>query len=706
MAQNSRGLSDEELVSLIERKTDNADSLTTDLQKDRENALKFYRQDPIGNEQDGRSQVITTEVRDTIEWILPQLVEMFIGNENPVLFPPRNAEDIEGADQETKYVRYVYNDQNSGFLNTYTWFKDALLQKNGIIKAFWDDDISSTKEEYENQSLLEVQALGQDNELSIESITTEIEGEDTEIGEDFDLAALNQEATFKVVARRDKNDSQVRVVTIPPENFLVDPNHPSLDLKDVSFCREDQFMTESELLEEGISQEIIDGLPSSDERLRKRNTETQTRFKDEGGVTGTLDFGNKATRRIKVSDVYIKADMKGDGIAELRFVKLGADSEILENEEVDSVPYFAITPNILTHKFYGMSIADMVADLQLVKSTLWRQMLDNLYLTNNPRNAVIKGQVELDDLLVSRPGGIVRMNRPDAVTQLTVPFVADKSFPMMDMIDRMREERTGVSSTTQGLDPDALSKSTNLVGSMIMNASMGRIKMIASIFAETGFKSMMLHIHELVLKHEENEKIADLNGGEFVTVNPSTWKTRRDMQVRIGTGFADKNQKVAALQQVSLSQEKIFAAQGGEGPLLNAQNVYNLQQDQLELSGLDNRDRYFSNPEKFEPPPAPEDPTSEALEIAEADVTLRAQEGAAKHELAVKAQQDDVDLRVAKLQQELVIAREKIASDAQIEREKIQAGLVEAQIKEGAELRKDTIKVSENVQERQANTAG
>ena len=152
---------------------------------------------------------------------------------------------------------------------------------------------------------------------------------------------------------------------------------------------------------------------------------------------------------------------------------------------------------------------------------------------------------------------------------------------MMDMIDRMREERTGVSSTTQGLDPDALSKSTNLVGSMIMNASMGRIKMIASIFAETGFKSMMLHIHELVLKHEENEKIADLNGGEFVTVNPSTWKTRRDMQVRIGTGFADKNQKVAALQQVSLSQEKIFAAQGGEGPLLNAQNVYNLQQDQL-----------------------------------------------------------------------------------------------------------------------------
>ena len=177
------------------------------------------------------------------------------------------------------------------------------------------------------------------------------------------------------------------------------------------------------------------------------------------------------------------------------------------------------------------------------------------------------------------------------------------------------------------------------------------------------------------------------------------------MKTRIGTGFADKIQKVATLQQVSIAQETIFAAQGGEGPLMNAQNVYNLQNDLLELNGLDNRDRYFTNPENFQPPPPPEDQTSEALEIAEAEVTLRAQEASAKNELAIKAQQDDVDLRVAKLEQELVIERAKLEQDLIIEREKIQADLLKAQIEEGADLRKDTIKVQENVQKQGSTTS-
>lgn len=650
-AENFQPVDDDTLVSIIESKTESARTMMQQIRTERENSLDLYNQELYGNERAGFSQFVTSEVRDTIEWILPQLLEMFISGDNPVIFRPENDKDIEGAKQESQYVRYVYNRQNNGFLNTYTWFKDALMQKNGVIKAFWDEGIQETKEEYQQQSFGELLQITQDEELEITSITMKVS--DKKVNTFRTIETLNEsiasgktvivdergnllDITFDVEAQRSKNLSQVRVMPVAPENFWIDPTYQSLNLQEAPFCREDiRDVTVSDLLVDGFDPELIAQIPSS--KIEFRDSEQTERYRKEGGLLqDTVPQDTDENRQVKISDVYIRIDMDGDGIAELRQVKLGGDTIILSNEEVDRIPYFMVTPNINTHKVYGTSIADMIADLQLLSSTIMRQTLDSLYLSNNPRHAVLRGHVELDDLMTSQVGGIVRMDVPNAVTPLTTPFVGQQSIPMMKLIEEMSEKRTGVSSTTQGLNPEALSDSTNMIGSMIMNASMGRIKMIARIFAEVGFKPLMMYIHELTLKNEDNKKIADLNG-KFVEVNPTDWKTRRDMEVRVGIGHSERKEAIMSLERVLNAQKDVFAAQGGtNGPLLNPQNVHNALQDLLELTGLNTSDRYFADPAKFQPPPPPEDAASEALEIAENELIARTIKDAAQFKLEVE----------------------------------------------------------------------
>ena len=249
-----------------------------------------------------------------------------------------------------------------------------------------------------------------------------------------------------------------------------------------------------------------------------------------------------------------------------------------------------------------------------------------------------------------------RRHSPPRAREYITPFVGQNALPMMDVIDKMREERTGVSAVTQGLDPSALADSTNLVATQIMSAAQQRIKMIARIFAETGFRWLSLHIHSLILKNEDNKKIADLGDG-FVEVDPRSWRKRRDMVAKVGIGNAEKKEKIISLERILNLQKDIFAAQGGsEGPLLNSTNVYNALQDLQKEVNLDTRDRYFSNPADFQPPPPPENPTSEALEIAEAEVTLRATKDAAEHDLDVEKfkvetaqNQEQIDIQKAEL---------------------------------------------------------
>lgn len=641
-------MQEEDLLSIIRNKTSDAD--LKDIQEQRERALKYYRQDLFGNEIEGQSQVVTSDVRDTIEWMLPQLVEMFLGPDAPCEFKPQNPNDIEAAKQETKYVRYVYNEQNNGFLNTYTWFKDALLSKNGVIKCYWQEEEEYSKENYKSINIVEYEMLVADKDYEIVKSIIYLDGK--KVKKEALSGVTIDRISYDVEGKRRFLNKKIEICPVPPENFYVEPLFNSVNLSDVPFCREDSYLTEDELLQEGFEQALIDSLPSYSETT---NTEKQIRFQNEYASETSAD---KKSRKIKISDVYIKIDYNEDGDVERRFVKIAADRIILENEECDYVPYRAITPIIMTHKYYGMSIADCVEDLQLLKSTLWRQSLNSLYLANNPRYKVTGG-VELDDLLVSRPGGIVRMETLADCDVMVTPFVGQNALPMIDLVDKMREERTGVSSTTQGLDPSVLSDSTNLVGSMIMNAAMARVKMIGRIFAETGFKSLMLLIHQLVQQYEDNNKIADLGDG-YVSINPSNWKSRRDITVKVGVGYADRNQKIMALERILNLQQSVFQAQGGEGALVNAQNIYNSLNDLLEITGMDTRNRYFSDPKNYQAPPQSPSVQEQAVHVAEAEAQLNAEKAVAEN-----------NYNLAKLKQDGMLKKLELELKAQVEMAKL-----------------------------------
>lgn len=648
-------LTDDDLLAVIRGRSTNATTQQDELTQERMTALDYYRQQPFGNEQDGRSKVVTSDVRDTIEWMLPQLVEVFLGPDAPCEFKPVSKDDVEAAKQQTKYVRNVFNEQNDGFLNLYTWIKDALLYKNGVIKCYWNEEEEAEEEEYKNINVVELEALKSYKNTTIEEITYKVNGAEVKEA-DLGQVPIDQ-IVIDVKIIRKEDCSKITINPVAPENFMTDANFTSVDLADCDFCREDTYLTEAQLLEEGFSQSLIDGLPTYNPTEK---VETQNRFLYEGGLV-VNEQSDKASRKIKISDVYIKIDADGDGVVERRFIKIGGDAEVLENEKVDYVPYRAITPIIMTHKYTGMSAADLVMDLQLLKSTLWRQSLDSLYLSNNPRYTVIKGAVELDDLLISRPGGIIRQDMAGAVGTLETPFVGANTLPMIDLIDKMREERTGVSSVSQGLSPDTLADSTNMMGAMIMNAAQARVKMIARIFAETGYKSLMLLIHQLTLQYEKNEKIADLGDGEYISINPSEWKRRKDMTVKVGVGYSDRTQKIASIERILAMQQQIFTGQGGEGALVNADNIYNAVNDLMELAGLDSRNRYFSDPKIYKaPPPPPPSPQEKAVDVAEAEVKLSAAKSAAQHEYDVEKLFMDNKYRYVELAQKDRLERDKL----------------------------------------------
>lgn len=648
-------MTDDDLLSIILSRSTNADLTQEQLSQERMTALNYYRQELFGNEQDGRSQVITSDVRDTIEWMLPQLIEIFLGPDAPCEFKPNSPKDIEAAKQETKYVRHVFNQENDGFFNLYTWIKDALLYKNGIIKCFWDDCEESEDENYGNINIVELEYLKSQKDLKISKVTYKVNNEP--VKEEMLAGVPIDQLIIDVKAKRVADISKIQINPVAPENFITDTNYTSVDLSDCDFCREDTYLTESQLLQEGFDKDIIRMLPTYNPTIKP---ETQNRFLNEGGLVVNPDTDD-STRKIKISDVYIKVDFNGDGITERRFVKLGGDHIVLENEPCNYVPYRAITPIIMTHKFTGMSVADMVMDLQLLKSTLWRQSLDSLYLSNNPRYTVIKGAVELDDLLISRPGAIIRQDMPGAVGTLETPFVGANSLPMIEMIDKMREERTGVSAVSQGLSPDSLADSTNMMGAMIMNAAQARIKMIARVFAETGYKSLMMLIHQLTLQYQKNEKIADLGDGKYIPIDPREWKKRNTMVVKVGVGYADRMQKVASMERILAMQQQIFTGQQGEGPLLSSTNIYNAVNDLMELSGMDSRDRYFSNPANYKaPPPPPPSPQDKAVDVAEAEVKLSATKAAAEHEYDVEKLTQDNKFRYVQLMADDSLERAKL----------------------------------------------
>ena len=608
-------LSDIELKNIISQEINNSlGYLGGNLTQQRQKSLEYYLGEKLGNEIEGRSQVVSTDVADTIETILPNLLRIFTASDQVVKCEPVKAEDVPLAEQATNYLNYIFYKDNPGFNILYTWFKDALLEKNGIVKVYWDESEKVVQETYKNLNDQEYEILTADENVEVvESEEFDDEKAAEKIKQLKEVAkAQGQELKLpkpklhNCVIKRKSGFGKVKVENLPPEEFIIERTAKSIE--DADFVAHRANKSRTELIQMGFDRETVESLPAT--QINLYSNERLTRFADvdEYPFDKTPD---KSTENVQVYECYVKVDYDQDGIAELRKVTVAGESAyaILENVTVDHVPFCSLTPIPMPHRYIGRSVAELVEDIQLMKSTVMRQILDNMYLTNNNRVAIMDGMVNLDDLLTSRPGGVVRTKQPPSQVMMNMQSqpISQQAFPLLEYLDTVREQRTGVTRYAQGLDADSLNKTATGINTLMTQTQM-RMELIARIFSETGVKDLFKKIFEITVKYQDKERIVKLNN-KFIPVMPTEWRDRYNVSITVGLGSGSKEQQLVILNNILERQLQAFQLQGGkEFPMVNLKNIYNTLSKIVENAGLKSAENYFVNPDvgkQFIQPPAP-----------------------------------------------------------------------------------------------------
>jgi len=662
------------LKSIIESEIDDSIGyVETDTVAERQEALEYYLREPYGNEVEGKSQIVTGEVAEVVDGALPQLIRVFTSTDGVVEFQPVNDGDEPFAQQATEYCNWVFYRDNDGFLILHNWFKDALLQKTGIVKAYWDEKIDVNKETYENLSDDDLMMLMQDEDLEV--VAQETEEEINEVTDPMTGQVFqNITREHKVKVKRTKKDGRVVVENVPPEEFLISKR--ARTIQDSPFVAHRRMMTRSELIAMGFKKDIVETLQSGD--TLEFSPDRIARY-SRGEQPNSMGSQDESMEVVEVYECYIKVDYNNDGIAELRRV-VYASNEVLEDMECDYIPFHSLCPIPIPHKFYGQSLADRALDLQLIKSTVLRQMLDNLYLTNNYRVGAVEGQVNLDDLLTSTAGGVVRMKNPNAIVPLTVQPTTSGSFPMLEYLDGVQARRTGVSDSQNGIDPNILQNVTAAAVSAMSQSSAGKLELIARIFAETGVKSLFKGILHLLCKYQDKERLVRING-KFVPFNPREWNDQYNVSINVGLGTGTRQEQLTTMQMILQKQEQIIQQYGLSNPLVNLMQYRNTLAKFINMAGFKDAAQFMNEitPEQNEalsqPQPEKLDPNTEAAkvlaEVEREKAVIRAQTEAAKLGLEREQMQLDNARKALELQQqelkqntELALKQLKIETDA------------------------------------------
>ena len=671
-------MNNESLKMILDNEIDNSISYqSTETTEARKRSLEFYNRDPYGNEVEGRSQIVTGEVAEVVDGAMPQLLRIFTQSDEVVRFEPKGPGDEEKAKQATEYCNWVLMAENSGTLILHDWFKDALLQKNGIIKVWWEDLTEVNTESYENLSEEELAMLLSDGQYEVVSQSQEQIGEVPMMVPDAmgqPIQMMQPVFSYKVKVKKIDKKGTVKIENVPPEEFLVSKR--TRHLAESPFCAHRRLVTRSELIAMGFDKDTVETLPVYEDLTY--TPERVARFpRGEQPDDVSVD---KSMQEIEVFECYIRTDFDEDGIAELRRV-LYAGSEILENEEADYMPFCSITPIPMPHKFFGQSLADRAMDIQLIKSTITRQILDNLYLANNPRKTAVEGRVNMDDLLSSAVGGVVRVKDNNAVGDMTIPMIANQAFPMLSYLDQIQEKRTGINQASQGLDPNILQNTTATAIAMVQNSAAAKVELIARVFAETGVKDLFRNILHLVCKYQDKERIIRLRG-RFVAIDPREWSSEYDISINVGLGTGNKDQQMAMLAMVLDKQEKIIQGYGPSNPLVSVSQYRATLGRMIESAGYKDSSEFFKEitPEIeqaiAQPQPPQQDPAMAALieqsrmqleiarEKAMNDIALARQKAEAQIQLEREKAQAELELKAAEFKADIALRSAKVGSDA------------------------------------------
>ncbi len=573
-----------EIESIVQNAISEAvDFVESEISQDRIKAQRYYDGEVDIGYEDGRSKVVATKVRDTIRSIKPSLMRIFMSSARPVEFIPKGPEDVALAEQATSYVQHEFT-RLDGYSVLNDAFQDAMVKKQGIVKAYWQDYPVAEIYTYTDLSDDEYTFLLDADDVEVLEHTMEMSISMDEMGMEVELPI------HSVKISRTEMKGELRMESVPPEEFFVNRDCRSFDDAYVVAHRTD--MRAGDVIAMGFDPEVVlnlSGLESGSEMTEAETYERRGYDMD----TSDSDEQDPTMKNVTITEAYMRIDADGTGVPVLHKLTCGGTAyELLDFEPCDEIPFakFEIDPE--PHAFYGRSLAEIVMDDQDAATSVLRGILDNVAMTNNPRVGIVDGSVNIDDVLNNEIGAVVRMRQAGSVQDLSVPFTAGQTLGALTYLDGLVESKTGVSRASMGLDPDAMQSTTKAAVQATVQAAAGQVEVMVRNLAD-GMRDLFGLMLRLMSKNIDEEQMMRMNGS-FVPVDPRVWDQSMDVAINVGLGTGREEEKAMALSQALQMQTMVYQTYGPMNGLVSMTNIRNTLADQLAVAGIRNADRYFA----------------------------------------------------------------------------------------------------------------
>lgn len=659
-----KSLSEDEIQNTVASAVREAvDFVETEVAPDRIKAQKYFDGKSVVDFEEGRSRVVATKVRDTIRAIKPALMRVFLQSDKPVEFIPNTPQAVMGADQATKYAKYIF-ERNNGFRILSDVFHDALIKKVGVAKVYYDEVQHVEIDEYSDLTPEQLAFIENDPESEVLSQEETIIAE--AVIDEMGIEIQPRMASYNLRVARTSTKGQIKIQSVAPEDFFVDRMAVSID--DCYVCGHTSEARVGDLVAMGFDFETVynlggaaDGTVDDEEELARR------------GWDDTDDDENAADpsmRKVQFTEAYMKMDIEGTGVPRLyKFICAGNDYEILDYELCDYIPFAIFEVDPEPHTFFGRSLAEIVTEDQDAATSLLRGLLDGLAMANNPRVMAVQNLVNMDDLLNNEIGGVVRVKDINALREFSIGNAATAALPALQFYDEAIRAKTGVTGAAMGMDADALQSQTAAGVNAAVQAASAVSELIARNLAEGGMRQMFRLIAQIARANPNPNEMMRLDG-QFVPVDPRSWTNDLDLVTNVGLGNNRREDRIAALQMTMQTQMQIWQAYGPTNGIVSMTGIRNTLADILGMAGIHNSDRYYNpmNPQieqqlmamaaqaaQGQQPQQPSDPNAAFLQAEQMKMSARVQADMAKTQLDAEKMRMDDDLERDRMAQDLAI---------------------------------------------------
>jgi len=576
-------MSDSELLALVNEAERDAVRYSAEFMNENENLLKRYNGEPYGDEVEGQSQVVTSDVQDTVESDMPSLVRIFLGSKDIMTFDPATNSDADKleAEQKTKYVNWLIRNQATSFKVIHDWIKDAEIQKLGVVKFGY--------EEVERTEIDEWDGINEE-ELEIIDIQLKVQSEKG-VKVEYIEQADNDDDTKYIKVRQTFIDKRFFVRGVPTEDFIISRN--AADEDDAEIIGDTSLVTRGELVAAGYDEATVKQLPSVNDQ-DEVSTMKAIRFRDQGGDKDSEDISHWASQLIQVFYLYVKVDYDNDGIAERRYI-VKAGNVILENEQHGMVPYAINSAILMPHSAIGRGRAELVTTHQRVSTVLTRNILNNIYNVANGRVVVNDEQTNIDDLLTVRPNGIVRTegDPTSAVFQLQTPYIGDQALQVIQYWDSLKSQSTGNQLANQGLDADRFGEESVARFEGMSKSGAAKTELVARVMSETGFRKLFDGMAWYVSRYQvEDLEIMIL--GKPMTIQPLKWVSHNSITSNVGLAAGDDE---AMLQNMGQLFQILQQLKATGSTVTDDKKIYNVMVKILGSMGISRIGDFANDPE-------------------------------------------------------------------------------------------------------------